>query len=268
MKRIELFEFEDFHWLPQFIRSGITNLIMVLHRMIGTSQVLADIITDIRAKVSFDQIVDMGSGSGGAMISTIKKLNQSKSPEDQFRLLLTDMFPNEDVIKRINDSNHANITYVSESLNATNLRHAPQGLKTMVASFHHMSPDKAKQILNSAQSEKQAILIYEIAKNNIPTLLWWILLPLSLLILILMSMVMTLFVRPLSPIQLLFTFLIPIIPIIYAWDGQASLMRTYTEEDIKTMIADIQTEAYTWEIADAIKSNGKKAGYYIVGRPT
>lgn len=31
MKRLELFEFEDFIWLPDFIRNGVTGLIKVLH---------------------------------------------------------------------------------------------------------------------------------------------------------------------------------------------------------------------------------------------
>ena len=267
MKRIQLFEFEDFDWLPNVIRSGITSLIKVLHRMMGTSQVLAKIISETRDKFDFNQITDLGSGSGGPMIKTLTLLNESLPQNQKLQLLLTDKYPNQDVVERINNCTHSNIRYESESVDASLLGESPIGLKTMIASFHHMNPMDAKSILHSAEQSNQPILIYEIAKNNVPTLLWCLLLPLSLVILIIMSMLMTVVVRPIKLSQLLFTYLIPIIPIIYAWDGQASLMRTYTFEDIISMLPNSSNDNYTWEIKDSYKLNGKKAGYYILGHP-
>jgi len=121
--------------------------------------------------------------------------------------------------------------------------------------------------LHSAQEKRDPILIFELAKNNIPFVVWLILLPLSLSIIIFMSIVMTFFVRPLSFKQVFFAFVIPIIPLIYAWDGQASLMRTYTFEDIELLLKDIKDNSYVWTIKEAEKSNGKKLGYYIKGMP-
>ena len=227
MKRLELFEFEDFNWLPSVIRSGITNLLIVFHRLMGSSEVIANLIGELRSKHNFNQIVDLGSGSGGAMFDVIKKVNEGEK-DQPLELLLSDYYPNADVVGKINKQQIPHVKYHESSMDATNIGEAPEGLKTMIASFHHMAPEKAKQILLSAQENKQPILIYEVAKNNIPTLLWWIFLPISLVILIVMSLVMTLFVRPLSLSQLLFTYIIPIIPIIYAWDGQASLMQMPT----------------------------------------
>ncbi|WP_435623596.1 hypothetical protein [Flagellimonas sp.] len=266
MKRLELFEFEDFGWLPSDLRSGATNLIKILHRLVGTSEVLADLILGVREKVDFNQIVDLGSGSGGPMIETIDKINQ-RNPDTQISLLLTDLYPNQKIITDVEALNLPNIAYHPESLNALKLDTSPKGLKTMVASFHHMRPDVAKQILEKAEQSGEPILIYEIAKNNIPILIWWIMLPISLVILIIMSLCMTLFVRPLTIKQIVFTYLIPFIPIIYAWDGQASIMRTYTFKDIEELLGARKNKKYTWEISDAKKRNGKNAGYYILGYP-
>jgi hypothetical protein len=266
MKRLELFEFEDYNWLPGVIRSGITNILMVLHRLAGTSDVIARLIKEIKVKHNFTQIVDMGSGSGGPMFEVIKKLNDSDEKEE-VNLVLSDYHPNPTIVDNTNQQNIPNVKYHENSLDATNIGDTPEGLKTMIASFHHMDPEKAKKILKSAESNRQPILIYEIAKNNVPTLLWWILLPISLVILIVMSMVMTLFVRPLSLFQLLFTYVIPIIPIIYAWDGQASLMRTYTFDDVESLLGKKRDVGYQWFIGDAKKANGKKMGYYIMGYP-
>ena len=265
MKRIQLFEFEDFDWLPGTIRAGITNLLIVFHKLMGTADVLSQLIMKVREKHNFDQIVDLGSGSGGAMLESFEKINEALK-DDPLSLLMTDLYPNKDVVDVINNQNLSNIKYKAESVNASNLEDAPSGLKTMIASFHHMNPDVAKQILKSAEKSKQPILIYEVAKNTIPTILWWLFLPISLVILFVMSLVMTLFVRPLSLSQLFFTYLMPIIPIIYAWDGQASLIRTYTFKDIDQLIGE-KDESYHWEIGDALNSKGKKKGYYIIGYP-
>ncbi len=266
MKRLELFEFEDFDWLPSIIRSGVTNLIIVLHNAMGTSKVISKLILEVNKKSNFNQIIDLGSGSGGPMIDVINEINESDEHK-KMNLILTDYYPSPTVIEKINNGDFPNVSYQISSLDATNIANAPKGLKTMVASFHHMKPATAEKILHSAQSNNQPILIYEIAKNTIPTILWWLLLPFSLLVLVLMCLILTLFVRPLTFKQLLFTYLIPIIPIVYAWDGQASIMRTYTFKDVESILDGIKKEGYHWEVNDAIKEDGKKMGYYIMGYP-
>ncbi|MEM9361688.1 MAG: hypothetical protein AAGA43_03585 [Bacteroidota bacterium] len=267
MKRLQLFEFEDFNWLPNNLRSGVTNLIKILHGLVGTSGVLAGLVLSVREKVHFNQIVDLGSGSGGPMIETLKKINTDEK-DYQFSLLLTDLYPNSKTIADIDALNLSNVSYYPQPLDAQKLDEAPKGLKTMIASFHHMRPHVAKQILEKAEKSGEPLLIYEIAQNNVPVLLWWLMLPISLFILILMSLCMTPFVKPLTFQQLFFTYILPVIPLIYAWDGQASLMRTYTFEDVKELLGNRTNTNYAWEIADAKKENGKKAGYYILGYPS
>lgn len=266
MKRIQLFEFEDFSWLPKPIRTGMTNLIVVFHRMTGTSAVIAGLIKQIRKRHRFSQIVDLGSGSGGAMPEVMRQLNGS-GEEKPLRLLLTDLHPHPDLVARFNQDAADYISYHPEAVDATNLTQVPGGLKTMMNSFHHMPEDKARKILQTAQEGKQALLIYEMAENNIPTLLWWLLLPLSLTILVIMTLFMTPFVRPLSWQQIVFTYLIPVIPILYAWDGQASLVRMYTFNDVEKLLEGIKNDNYSWEMAPAKKANGKSQGYYILGLP-
>ncbi|PWH82042.1 hypothetical protein DIS18_12305 [Algibacter marinivivus] len=266
MKRKELFEFEDFSWFPTSFRVAMTNLILLLHKIMGTTEVLSNLIIDLRKTIHFDSIVDLGSGSGGPMPSVVEHINEVQK-EDKLRLLLTDLHPNPKLVKKINTDDNEFVTYHEDSINATNLSEVPKGLKTMIASFHHMNPEIAKNILKSASKNNEPILIYEIAKNNVPFVAWILLLPISLLILFVMTWVMTPFTKSITLTQLLFTYIIPIIPLAYAWDGQASLMRTYTFEDIELLLSDVKTSNYNWEINDAFKANGKKQGYYIKGYP-
>lgn len=266
MKRIQLFEFEDFSWFPIWIRSSMTNLLVVMHKLMGTKEVLSGILSTIKNRYSFSQIVDMGAGSGGIMPQVVEHLNNQNS-DTPIHLLLTDLHPNIEFINYINASKLKNTSYSEIPLDATNLSKTPKGIKTMINSFHHMPPKKAKNILRSAQENNQALLIYEMAENKTPLILWWLLLPLSLIIVFIMALLLTPFSRPITFKQIIFTYLIPIIPVFYAWDGQASLPRMYTFKDVEELLKDIKNDSFTWEIKQGEKSNGKKLGYYILGLP-
>ncbi len=264
MKRIQLFEFEDFAWFPKGIRSSMTNLIIVLMKWMGTTEVIKILVKDLIEKGNHKQVTDLGSGSGGVMPDVVRELNVTDN--SAIKLQLTDLHPNPniaDVYNRVDDE----VSYRTESVNAVNLANAPEGLVTMVNSFHHMPPTVAKAILKSAQENKRTLLIYELAQNKIPFLIWCIMLPISLVILMLMTWVMTPMVKGLTFQQVVFTYFIPIIPICYAWDGQASMPRTYAFKDLEEMIHEFRSEDYQWIIEPTLKPDGKKAGYCVKGIP-
>lgn len=266
MKRIQLFEFEDYKWFPSWLRTCMTNLIMVLHRMMGLSEVLAYLIARVLQEKGLSKIVDLGSGSGGAMPEVLKALHKIDGLQ-QVELVMTDLYPNMEVAKRFNENSEDKISYLETPVNATELHSAPMGLKTMVNSFHHMPPEAARKILESAVQSKQPILIYEMAENKLPTIVWALFLPFGLIILMLMTLFMTPFVKPLTWRQLVFTYLIPIIPVCYAWDGQASMPRIYSFDDLDELLQGLETPDFYWEKGFAKKGNGKNAGTYLVGYP-
>jgi hypothetical protein len=82
-----------------------------------------------------------------------------------------------------------------------------------------------------------------------------------------MTLFMLPFVKPLGLKDLLFTYLIPIVPIVYAWDGQASLPRMYTFSDIKKELLPKSVPNYHWKMEPVRNKNGKKSGYYLLGLP-
>lgn len=264
MKRVQLFEFEDFSWFPESFRQAMTNLIIVFLKMMGTAEVIQKQIERIQKMHGFKRIIDLGSGSGGAMPVVVEKLNSEN--EEKIQLLLTDLHPSKKVVEYYNSQNRDDIHYKTDSLDATRLTETPEGLKTMINSFHHMPPETAKEILRSAKDNHEPLFIYELAENKIPTLIWALFLPIALPILIVMTWFMTPFTKP-SWQQIVFTYLIPIIPICYAWDGQASYPRTYSFSDIEEMLNDLQDDTYDWEFGQAKNAKGKSSGYYILGLP-
>jgi hypothetical protein len=261
MKRVHVPEIEDMAWFPSKIRDSMTRLIVVFARKFGVVPVLASLVSRAVKERGLGRVVDLGSGSGGSMPEVIERVRASAEVE----LVMTDKFPNRDAVERFRE--HPHVRYASESVDATDLATAPAGLKTMVNCFHHMRVPQARAILASAHRERQPILIYEMADNAIPFPLWLVFLPLSLVIVFVMALVLTFSVRPLSFRQLVFTFAIPIIPLCYAWDGQASLPRIYTLGDLDELLAGLHSDDYVWEKGYAKTEGGKRKGIYLLGLP-
>ncbi len=261
MKRIQLFEFEDLPWFPNFIRKCMTRLIVVMHRFLGTRDQLLVLLKKVISESGEKRIIDLCSGSGGPMLYAFEHLRKEVGFED-LSLTMTDLYPNEQFAKQVNDRDDPKLSFQKEPLDATQVGDKIKGLRIMVSSFHHMPPLLAKRILAYAEKSRQPILIFEISDNSVPVWANFIAIPINFI----MCLFVTPFVRPMSWQQLVFTYPIPIIPIAFAWDGAVSNARTYTLKDMDELLEGLGKEGYHWE-KDLISSPKAKM-LYLWGRPT
>lgn len=259
MKRIHLFEFEDFTWFPNWIRLSLTRLMIVMHKMLNSKTELAELLNKVLKNANTTKVIDLCSGSGGPMPEVVAELKENYG-FNSIELTLTDLYPSIKDATRINAEDNT-IHYQTNSVDATNLGSDLNGLRTMICSFHHMDKQSAHSILKSAFDDKEAICIFEISDNSYPKFLWWLTIPINLI----SCLFITPFVKPLSWYQLVFTYLIPIIPIFFAWDGAVSNARTYTIGDMEILIQDLQSDDYSWEMG-TIKGKSKKL--FLIGMPS
>ena len=262
MKRLQLFEFEDFSWFPDFVRSPMTRLLQAMNKLMGMDEAIAILLNKVIEDSGIKTIVDLGSGSGGVMPLV---LNQLQKTVEGTQLILTDIHPSKEAIEKYKGAN--GLSYHPEAVDANNADSMPSGIKTMINSFHHMPPGVAGGILSAAQKSKEPILIFEMQENKIPTIIWALFLPLGLLITFIMALVLTPFSRPITLRQIILTYLIPIIPLVFAWDGQASYARMYSMDDINELLSRLEEADYKWEKGVGQKANGKKLGTYLIGLP-
>lgn len=256
MKRIHLFEFEDFTWFPSFLRICLTNYILTLHKLMDSSSNISDLLRRLIKKTHQQKIVDLCSGAGGPMPMVYEKL---KKDFENLELTLTDLYPNSQAVKRIGQDKP--VKYEPESINAADIPIKLSGIRCMICSMHHMKPLALKSILKDAMDKRQPFLGYEISDNSFPKALWWIAFPIN----IITTLLLTLIVRPVTWQQVIFTYLIPVLPIIIAWDGAVSNARTYTLQDMDLILQDLQSESYQWEKGAIPGKGGNKL--YLMGIP-
>ncbi len=266
MKRVHVLEFEDLSWFPAWLRACMTHNLVILARVLGVGQVLSGLIAEALDRSGRTRIVDLGSGSGGVLPDLLSDLRRRTGGD--VSLVLTDKYPSADVLRSIEARDVDGIRYVADPVDATRLETAPEGLKTMVNCFHHMRPGDARAILASAVSQRQPILIYEMGGHQLIPFGFWLLgLPIGLILVFASALVMSAFVRPATPRQLFFTYVIPLVPLFYAWDGQASMARIYRDADLDEILSGLEDVGYTWEKGRGRTERGRKLGSYLLGLP-
>ncbi len=238
MGRIHFFEFEDLKWFPTFIRNYITDFLQFLSNKTKMYKPIIPIIKKGLEKSGTNQIIDLGSGGGGGLIWLNSVL---KKEIPNLKIVLTDYYPNISAFK-FTKKQADNFEYVEKSVDARNVPNELNGMRTQFLSLHHFKPEEAKQILQNAVNSKSSIAIFEAQERSVASILYMVFSPISVLL-------VTPFIRPFKFGRIVFTYLIPIVPLIVFWDGVVSSLRTYSVKEMKELVSKLNgTENYIWEI--------------------
>lgn len=247
MYRFHLAEIEDQGWCPRRIRQAITDMLRVIHGWFGTADLLTDqleIIARNLPETGPITILDFCSGAGGPLVEVRQRLQQRLGREVQ--LWMSDLYPHEDACQRFGDEPGAPLRYLSQPVDATlPFSAAPSGpvIRTLICSFHHLRPEAARQVLRAAEEAGDPLLIFEISDNRTPPRwLWWLALGPNFLF----GLWVALFLQPRTPARLLLSFLVPIIPACFAWDGAVSNVRTYGSRDLDELVAGAGQGTHVW----------------------
>lgn len=262
MKRLHIFEFEDLAWFPDWIRVLMVRYLNSFHRMMGSAPMIADLVARAMRESKRNAMVDLCSGAGGVTLDVVELLKNKHGISD-LKATLTDLYPNQSAAAAINNPNNPNLRYLTHSINAAEVDETQTGtgVRTMVGCMHHMRPEVARQILKNARDAREPIVVFELSDNSPPAFLWWLAIPFGFI----MTLFLTPLIRPMSWQQIVFTYLIPILPIFIAWDGAVSNVRTYTESDLRELLKGLESEDYSWEIGKLKGKAGKQM--YLIGMP-
>jgi hypothetical protein len=255
MKRIHLFELEDQTWFPASLRNYGTDFLQFLSNKTGMFEPLVPLLAEALTKSQSNTMVDLGSGGGGGLI----RLNQSlRTHIPELRIILTDYFPNIDAFE-YTCKQAENFEFKPESVDARNVPSSLKGFRTLFLAFHHFKPKDAASILQNAVDANTGIGVFEAQERSFTSILAMLFSPITLFF-------CTPFIRPFKLGRIVFTYLIPLVPLFVLWDGLVSSLRTYSVNEMNQLIQNLKnSENFEWNVAK-IKSGPSKV-LYLIGRP-
>lgn len=253
MSRLHLIEFHEQPWVPPLLRDCVTDYLRTATKMGGHYKLIIELVQRSIQESGADTILDMGSGAGGGWPELQPEL---KTPDGKpITVMLSDRDPNLPAWRALKKKTNGAIDYIKTPVDAT--QPGRKGFRTMFNLFHHFREPEAQAILSDASKEQQPILIVEAMDNSVMQ---------AVLIIILapiMTLFLTPFIRPFRWGRLLFTYLIPIVPLMIAWDGLVSVIRLYNIRDLERMTANL--DGLNWEIGK--KKEKSLVVMYVKGIP-
>lgn len=142
----------------------------------------------------------------------------------------------------------------------TNFNTSQPGVYTFVNSFHHLKPDAARHYMREISKSGNAVVVVEGNNDS----LWQVV---GMTVFVPLTIIFSApFVKPFRITRLIFTYLIPVQPIITMVDGFLALFKLYNPKDMDELVSTIDTQNYTWKTAKAPNGRGGKI-MYLVGYP-
>lgn len=255
MARVHLFEFNDMAWFPGFLRNYMTDFLQFLTNAANIYKPVTPILAQAVRQSGTQKIVDLASGGGGGIL----KLNRELLKEiPNLEITLTDFFPNLAAFE-YTKSKAPNINFVAAPVDARHVPDGLDGLRTQFLSFHHFRPEDAKKILQDAVNSNAAIAVFETQERTFASLLAMLLSPVTLFL-------ATPFIRPFRIGRIVFTYLIPVLPIAVLWDGVVSSLRTYSVKEMDALVAGLDNkDRFVWQTGRL--RSGPGAVLYLTGNP-
>ena len=253
MRRLHLFEITDQAWCPTVIRDCATDYLR--HIIIATQayEPIAERLSQAVARTEATRIIDLCSGGAGPWL----RMHQ-RCPAVE--IYLTDLHPNLAASQRVQALASGKIKCHPAAVNA--LRVPPEliGFRTLFTSFHHFKPAEARAILRDAVASRSGIGIFEGTERRPSAMLGMLLTPL-------LVWLVTPLIRPFRWARLLWTYLLPVVPLVVLFDGIVSCWRTYTVAELTEFTAELSGSGYAWEVGETPAKGWRAPVTYLIGYP-
>jgi hypothetical protein len=257
MRRAQPIELHEQPWFPSTLRHEITDALQFGLNLLKAYAPIAPLLQNSLDSTGCRSIVDMCSGGGGPWIG----LSRSFHPDARgLHILLTDKYPNLDAFQNVSTASVNHIAFCPHSVDAMSVPGDLQGFRTMFSSFHHFPPEEARAILQNAIDAGQRIGAFEItrrAPSTIALMFPWAFMPFAF----------TPLIRPFRWSRLLFTYVIPIIPLVLLFDGVVSCLRTYRPPELLEIIKRLSGSECRWKVGEHSRASGQTPITYLIGCP-
>ncbi|GAA4000259.1 hypothetical protein GCM10022408_09130 [Hymenobacter fastidiosus] len=258
--RRQLFEFEDLSWFPKVIRAGMMDYLRFTISLLRIYQPIVPLLREALVRTGQQDILELCAGAGGGTEGVWRSLRASGLPN--VRVTLSDLYPQPAAWQLLAERTQGGLTYAPAPVDATAVPANMAGFRTVFSAFHHFPPAAAEAMLADAVRQGAGIGIFEGAGKH------WYELVLAGLVLPVVQLVTTPFIRPFSLSRLFFTYLVPLIPLCTIWDGTVSLLRMYPPDQLLALARRADPNGqFEWQAGKVRNPLTRSEVTYLLGWP-
>lgn len=240
LPRLHLVELEECAWVPRFLREGVIEALGFIMRLTGAYRLIA--FPPLRRWLQGRRrLLDLASGSGMPMEDFVR-WRQAQGDTSELSIVLSDLQPNLASFERLAALHPGVVEYIDRPVDAlcppAEVARLP---RVMIGAFHHLRPEQARAMLADAAARADALFIFEPLTRRPLSIL-------SNLTGLFAGMVAPFFADRLDPLRILFSTVLPVIPLMLAFDGVVSALRCYSVAEIEQMIRALPDTGFTWEV--------------------
>jgi hypothetical protein len=260
MRRLHLFEWEDLRGFPHAWRNYLTDMLQFSFTLgAHRAPVITNKLHQLLDTTGCNEMVDLCSGSSGAILWFREKLEEQRG--SPVHVILTDKYPNLYSFRHFAERSDGRVRFHRDPVDAAAVPGDFPGVRTMLTAFHHFDREVARGVLADAVRHRRAIAVFEPSERTLRAILLVLFGgPLAVLLL-------TPFVRPFRWGRLLWTYLLPVVPLALVWDGVVSCLRSYTVAELSAITAGLAGDGYRWEVGRERLDGLPAAVTYVVGLP-
>lgn len=241
MGRKHMIEIHDHPACPESIRNGMRSFLQFFSDTFPMFSNIVPLLTRAMAASGTTAVVDLCSGSGGPWLKLIRRFSRNGAPLS--RITMSDLHPDPAASQYMERMTQGLVRYIPKAVDASDFPRNLIGFRTIFSSFHHFDPPMAKSILRHAMKHRVGLGVFEATQRSA----WSVLCVAAISIVVSFSTAPIIY--PFRWSNLFWTYVIPVLPLIVAYDGIISCMKTYTHEELEEMVADLQKPGYRWTIS-------------------
>jgi hypothetical protein len=188
-------------------------------------------------------ILDFCSGSGGPSLAVLDAVNAEL--DEPVEIILSDKYPNFERFQTI-CTRHRHCSFIRESVDVLacrGLNSTVGGFRTMFTALHHFGPTDVAKILADAIADRAGIALFEFTERGFPQI------AASMSISPLLTLGITPRLRPMTVGRVFWTYMVPVVPLTFAWDGMVSSLRSYGPEELEAIVHTVAgADRFDWDI--------------------
>jgi hypothetical protein len=256
-RRLHGIELLDNPRCPRVIRDGALDYLQFIIRAGRAYAPTVAVLAESLKARGITSVVDVCSGGGGPWPDLRHALVSAGAPAE-LRVTLTDLYPNVEAFAK-NALRDEQVVGHAEPIDIEKGCSALPGLRTSFSSFHHFPPRVAEQVVRNLSHGGHGVFIAEVTERSLRAVLFMLLAPL-------LVWLATPRLRPFKWSRLLFTYVVPAIPLVVCYDGIVSCFRTYSPSELQTLLTSVADLNYEWQVGQ-LSARGQLPVTYALGFP-